>query len=92
MNQWKGKAEHATDTSMRTELWLGLFLNCWSRRSSSDQIKTLYLKEIFAFVIDLFILPENNYEHVHTTVQVFFYSWRGSSLGNHVWTILIEHS
>ena len=62
MNQWKGKAmkEHATDTSMQTELWLGLFLNCWSRRSSSDLIKTLYLKEIFAFGIDLFILPENN--------------------------------
>ena len=89
MNQWKGKAEHATDTSMRTELWLGLFLNCWSRCSSSDLIKTLYLKEIFAFVIDLFILPENNYKHLqylfknlHTLLyKFFFYSWRGSSLG-----------
>lgn len=84
-----------TDTSMQTKLWLGLFLNCWSWCSSSDLIKTLYLKEIFAFVIDLLILPENNYKHLqylfknlHTLLyKFFFYFWRGSSLGNHVWTI-----
>ena len=65
---------------MQTKLWLGLFLNCWSWCSSSDLIKTLYLKEIFAFVIDLFILPENNYKHLqylfknlHTLLYKFFF-------------------
>ena len=99
MNQWKGEAEHATDTSMRTKLWLGLFSNCWSRQSSSDLIKTLYLKEIFAFVIDWFILPENNYKHLqhlfknmHTPLYKFFISGEEAHLETMCGLFLIEHS